>query len=206
MGSVKDLTVIEEPTETKLGRGIFDFSDRYSVFDWGEMPDHIPYKGATLCMMAAWNFERLEELGIPTHYIGVLNNGYVVKTTQLDKPSNRMAIKLSRVIKPSFIDGRYSYDFFISGRGKINNFVVPLEVIYRRGVPEGSSLLKLFNQLEKSGDMDGLTSLLSKYGLKEKPKPGDEFPKIGYDFTTKFESSDRRLTDEEAYLISGLSE
>ncbi|HAG08789.1 MAG TPA: phosphoribosylaminoimidazolesuccinocarboxamide synthase, partial [Desulfotomaculum sp.] len=36
MGSVKDLTVQEMPVENKSGRGRFLFSDRYSVFDWGE--------------------------------------------------------------------------------------------------------------------------------------------------------------------------
>jgi phosphoribosylaminoimidazole-succinocarboxamide synthase len=41
MGSVKDLEVIQKPTLTEMGIGRFVFSDRYSVFDWGEMPDHI---------------------------------------------------------------------------------------------------------------------------------------------------------------------
>ena len=36
MGSVKNLSIIEEPTESKAGVGIFEFSDRYSVFDWGD--------------------------------------------------------------------------------------------------------------------------------------------------------------------------
>jgi len=53
MGSVKDLTVLKTPTKTQSGRGRFIFSDRYSVFDWGEMPDHIDQKGAALCITAA---------------------------------------------------------------------------------------------------------------------------------------------------------
>ena len=56
MGSVKDLEVLESPYESKEGRGIFHFSDRYSVFDWGEMPDNIKNKGAALAMMATFNF------------------------------------------------------------------------------------------------------------------------------------------------------
>lgn len=39
MGSVKDLAVLKEPAGTETGTGRFIFSDRYSVFDWGEMPD-----------------------------------------------------------------------------------------------------------------------------------------------------------------------
>ena len=50
MGSVKDLEVIKQPTQEAMGIGRFHFSDRYSVFDWGEMPDHIGAKGAALCL------------------------------------------------------------------------------------------------------------------------------------------------------------
>jgi phosphoribosylaminoimidazole-succinocarboxamide synthase len=71
MTSVKDLRVEEPPTRDSVGRGVFSFSDRYSVFDWGEMPDLIPRKGASLCTMGAFNFELLETEGVPTHYEGV---------------------------------------------------------------------------------------------------------------------------------------
>ena len=71
MASVKDLRVESEPARDALGRGVFEFSDRYSVFDWGEMPDSIPGKGASLCTMGAFNFELLETEGVPTHYRGV---------------------------------------------------------------------------------------------------------------------------------------
>ncbi len=50
MGSVKDLVVLENPAKNKTGKAQFVFSDRYSVFDWGEMPDHIQAKGASLCI------------------------------------------------------------------------------------------------------------------------------------------------------------
>lgn len=207
MGSVKDLEIRKKATENELGEGIFIFSDRYSIFDWGEMPDHIPYKGAALCIMAAWNFEKLEERGIKTHYLGVLDGfGKLCKTHELETPTRKMAIKLSRVIEPKFKNGKYDYSFFKQNKGKINNFVVPLENIYRRGAPKGSSLFKTIEKLEKEGRTEELKSLLSKYGLTKKPNPGDLFPKIGYDFATKFELSDRDLTDEEAYEISGLTE
>jgi phosphoribosylaminoimidazole-succinocarboxamide synthase len=41
MGSVKDLTILKKPEGLQEGLGKFSFSDRYSVFDWGQMPDHI---------------------------------------------------------------------------------------------------------------------------------------------------------------------
>ncbi|GAG55731.1 unnamed protein product, partial [marine sediment metagenome] len=40
-GSVKDLEILSRPEDNKMGIGRFHFSDRYSVFDWGEMPDHL---------------------------------------------------------------------------------------------------------------------------------------------------------------------
>ena len=205
MGSVKDLTIKKEPTESNLGRGIFTFSDRYSVFDWGKMPDDIPGKGAALCMMAAFNFEMLNEENVPTHYVGVLDGSMKkAKVKGLTEPSSRMAIKLSRVIEPEFLkSGKYSYAHFVKG---MNNFVVPLEVIYRRGAPLGSSLFKTIKKLENSGKEEEIRLLLVKYGLKKEPQPGDLFPETGYDFTTKFESTDRALADDEAYSISGLSE
>ena len=68
MGSVKDLTNLKIAKENEMGIGRFNFSDRYSVFDWGEMPDHIPNKGAALCIMGAYCFERCEEIGINTRF------------------------------------------------------------------------------------------------------------------------------------------
>ncbi len=91
MGSVKDLEVTKRPTKHKMGVGRFHFSDRYSVFDWGEMPDLIDGKGEALCMMGAYCFERLEELGIKTHYRGLIdNNARVVRFDELKQPSNVM--------------------------------------------------------------------------------------------------------------------
>lgn len=206
MGSVKDLVVYTEPTEKYLGSGEFDFSNRYSVFDWGKMPDTIPHKGEALCLMAARNFEKLRERGYPTHYQGVLNaNNKQVSIQELTSPTYRMVISLSRVVKSEFREGMFDYSYFQQGRGKINNFVVPLEVIYRRGAPQGSSLFKTLDQLEKEEKSYDIHDLLSHYGLNRRPKPGDLFPKTGFDFTTKFEPTDRKISDEFAFSISGLT-
>ena len=39
---------------------IFDYTDAYSVFDWGRMPDELAGKGASLAIIAADWFEKLE--------------------------------------------------------------------------------------------------------------------------------------------------
>ena len=50
MGSVKDLEVIKKASEKEFGTGIFSFTDDYSVFDYGKMPEKISGKGETLLL------------------------------------------------------------------------------------------------------------------------------------------------------------
>ncbi|HMX45777.1 MAG TPA: phosphoribosylaminoimidazolesuccinocarboxamide synthase, partial [Candidatus Obscuribacter sp.] len=52
-GSVKD--VYELGSEELL----FHFSDDFSVFDWGKMPDRISGKGRALTLFAAGFFEKM---------------------------------------------------------------------------------------------------------------------------------------------------
>jgi phosphoribosylaminoimidazole-succinocarboxamide synthase len=101
MGSVKDLQVIKQATRDVMGVGRFHFSDRYSVFDWGEMPDHIEGKGAALCVMAAYCFEQLEGIGVRTQYRGLVNEtGKAVSLSELKQPSNVMEVALVNVYRP----------------------------------------------------------------------------------------------------------
>ncbi|RME65554.1 MAG: phosphoribosylaminoimidazolesuccinocarboxamide synthase, partial [Nitrospirae bacterium] len=100
MGSVKDLQIISPPSEREPGVGRFVFSDRYSVFDWGEMPDHIPHKGSALAIIGAYFFEKIESLGIMTHYIAMIENSSRRRLSNLTKASNTMEVQLLRVIKP----------------------------------------------------------------------------------------------------------
>ena len=194
MGSVKDMIISVKPSENRPGAGFFVFSDRYSVFDWGEMPDRIWCKGASLALMAAWNFEELERIGVNTHYIGLSREG--LRLENLKKPTNVINIMVTRVIRPKFKEGKYDYSVFEKKRGKINNYLIPLEVIYRNGFPEGSSV---FRKL-KEGKITP-----KDIGLEKPPKPGDMLEKPIYDFWTKLEPTDRALSEEEAYRISGLS-
>ena len=199
MGSVKDLEVVKRPTKTRMGIGRFHFSDRYSVFDWGEMPDHIEGKGAALCLMGAYCFERLEEKGIRTHYRGLVNEkGKVVHFDELEKPTNIMEFHLVNVYKPkAYVEGgklKYDYSFYTP---KLKNFLIPLEIIYRNGLPEGSSIFKRLEQ--------GLVTL-EDLGLDHHPKPGERLAKPIFDVSTKFEESDRYLTRREAQQLTGLTD
>ncbi|MBC7114579.1 MAG: phosphoribosylaminoimidazolesuccinocarboxamide synthase [Archaeoglobi archaeon] len=192
MGSVKDLVVIEPP-EDSCGRGRFIFSNRYSVFDYGEMPDKIEGKGESLCLMSSFFFEKLEEKGIQTHYLGVLEDGVLKRFDELNGPSNTMEVRLVRVIHPERKNGSYDYSIFSSLKG---NFLIPLEIIYRNSIPEGSSLLRRI----ESGEVKP-----EDFGLKE-IKPNMKLEKPIIDFSTKLEDIDRYLSYEEAKRISSLSD
>ncbi len=174
MGSVKDLTVKKPATETETGLGVFKFTDDYSVFDYGKMPDVIPQKGEALCRMAAYNFEELEKLGIKSHFKSL-------------KSGNEMEVELVRVLFPQ------------KGELKkgMNNYLVPLEVIFRNSLPEGSSV---FKRLKKG------STTIEQLGLEKEPKPGEKLEKPVMDVSTKLEPTDRYLTWEEAAKIACLSQ
>src|SRR4030067_193455 len=198
MGSVKDLEVIQKPTRNAMGIGRFHFSDRYSVFDWGEMPDQIEGKGKALCLMGAYCFERLEERGIKTHYRGLLDSdGKIVPFKELKHPSSSMEISLVNVYKPEphSEQGKLLYDYSIY-TSKLRNCLIPLEIIYRTGLPEGSSVFKRLEQ--------GKTTL-KDLGLNHYPKPGERFGAPLFDVSTKLEQTDRYVTWEEAKRIAGLT-
>lgn len=199
MGSVKDLEVVKKPTKDVMGVGRFHFSDRYSVFDWGEMPDLIDGKGAALCMMGAYCFERLEEKGIRTHYRGLVDkNGRVVRFDELKEPSSIMEISLVNVYKPrAYVEnGKLKYDYSVYTPA-LRNFLIPLEIIYRNGLPEGSSV---FKRLEK-----GLVTL-EELGLDHYPKAGEKLKKPIFDVSTKLEEGDRYVSWSEAQRIAGLTD
>jgi phosphoribosylaminoimidazole-succinocarboxamide synthase len=146
MGSVKNLSVLERPEENRFGVGVFEFTDDYSVFDYGKMPDTIPGKGESLCRMASWNFQRMKELGIRTHF------------RSFSEP-NRMEISLVRVLYP--------------GKDAITtestNYLIPLEIIFRNSLPPGSSVFRALDRGELSLEDIGLESRPEPGQALEKP-------------------------------------
>ena len=115
--STKNLTVVEEPTATRSGVGIFEFTDDYSVFHFGKMPDVIPGKGEAICRMAAFNFRMLEEAGVPTHF-------------RRQVAPNKIEFTLVRVLNPEHAP-------IPAGE---RNYLVPLQIVFRNALPPGNSL------------------------------------------------------------------
>ncbi len=191
MGSVKDLEILESPTRDSPGSAIFHFSDRYSVFDWGKMPKEIDKKGEALALMGAYTFEKMESIGIDTNYLGLREDGEVKSLEELEGPSNEMVIKLVNKLEPEFKEGKYDYSVFHDP--PVENFLIPLEVIYRNSIPIGSSIRKRYSPKDLDLKMD------------KWPESTVDLEEVFVEASTKLEEQDRYITDREAEEISGVS-
>ncbi|MFC5972340.1 phosphoribosylaminoimidazolesuccinocarboxamide synthase [Halomarina salina] len=191
MTSVKEFRVEEAATADSLGRGSFVFTDAYSVFDWGQMPDPIPGKGRALCAMGAANFELLDAEGVPTHYRGVVpdDGEEPVPLADVDDPPREMAIDLTQVPDLPHEGRTYDYDAYHHDAGE--NYLVPLEIVFRNRVPVGSSLRS--RTTPEAVGLDGGTW----------PEEAVTLPEPLVEFSTKYEESDRYLAREEADRIAG---
>jgi phosphoribosylaminoimidazole-succinocarboxamide synthase len=192
MTSVKEIHVDREPSDEELGRGRFYFTDDYSIFDWGQMPDQIPKKGAALCTMGAANFELLDVNHIPTHYRGVYGEDLEDGPNDLgecETPPRTMAIELARVPDLPTDGEAYDYEAFHADAG--DGYVVPLEIVFRNTVPEGSSLRQRRDPADFDLDVDAW------------PEEVVELPEPIVEFSTKFEEQDRYLSRAEAEAIAG---
>jgi phosphoribosylaminoimidazole-succinocarboxamide synthase len=203
-GSVKNIHGIKGESPY-----IFDFSNRYSVFDWGSMPDELSNKGRALSYMAWFFFDLLEskqtwlnwenepsdselrselevfrEDGVKHHLVKLVK--------EESRPTSLLEVKPVKVITPEFEDGEWDYSEYES---KPEQTLVPLEFIFRFGMPEGSSLMKRVND----------ESYLKELGLMTKPNYGDVFEKPVVEFSTKLEPSDRYIVYSEAKRIACLS-
>ena len=117
--STKNLTVDVPAAATQAGRGIFEFTEDYSVFDFGKMPDRIPGKGEAICRMTGFNFALLERAGVRTHF------------QRLILP-NRIQFTLLRIINPHVT---------AIPPGTVN-YLIPLQVKFRNSLPRGSSIFE----------------------------------------------------------------
>lgn len=192
-GSVKD---IYREDDHHL---VFSFSDRYSVFDWGEMPDLIPEKGQCLSLLASYFFDVLSDptcwlewspsislsedyspllndlrkQGLRHHFIGEsqsISHGLKVKKFQVPEVKQGTGAHLT-----------YDYSYY---QDKVTNTLIPLEVIFRFGVPEGASILKRRSDLHV----------------------GDRFDLPLIEFSTKLEKTDRYISEQEAKEMAGFTQ
>jgi phosphoribosylaminoimidazole-succinocarboxamide synthase len=162
---------------------VFEYSDRYSIYDWGEMPDQLQGKGEALAFLAWFFFDYLGRAGFVSHVLGRAEGRCIsVRPVAVLKPKSDMRA------------GKLVWDYAIYQTRPLNA-LVPLEVIFRFGVPEGSSLLKRASKPEYCREL----------GLDHEPKTGDRFDKPVIEFSTKLENKDRYISRAEAAEIAGLN-
>lgn len=254
-GSVKDLlgpvrVASNRSTSGDIDAVVFDYTDAFSVFDWGKMPNGLPDKGKALAVMGAYFFELLEnperwkafsrssgalalrkgnrfgslfneigedlqQKGLKTHYLGVIESKWEgesgeffdrsrVGTLQSMKaPFRGLLAQRVEVVKPvltsvlgravaDYSDGRGFGDFHELNASRL----IPLEVVFRFSCPPGSSLRKKVEQnpayLETLGFPSDLYPLDAPWG----------FPVL--ELFTKLEPTDRCVGLSEALAITGL--
>jgi phosphoribosylaminoimidazole-succinocarboxamide synthase len=223
MTSVKEIRVDRGPgpradpgAGVDPGAGRFVFSDDYSVFDWGRMPDAIPDKGAALCTMGAHNFELLDVNHVPTHYRGVYeepgDEGEPLELGDCAVAPRAMAIELTRtpelphvgggtpdVDDPDGIHAGYDYGAYRAAAG--DDYLIPLEIVFRNRVPLGSSLRERGSPADFGVDPDDLDGEDGDGdGWPDEPVA---LPEPIVEFSTKFEAQDRYLDRHEARAIAG---
>lgn len=192
MGTAKDKKTIFPSTLDEPGEGFFYFKNDISVFDFGEV-EEIPGKGEALCIYGGKTFELVEEEGIPTHYQGLGDKGVGLK--DLKEPTDKMKIKLVNVpdlpVRKTGREVKYDYESY----GKKTEIrMIPLECIFRNTIPIGSSFRGRHSPREVGLD------------TTEWPEETVDLENPIVEFSTKYESKDRYIDDEEALKISGLSE
>jgi phosphoribosylaminoimidazole-succinocarboxamide synthase len=211
---------------------LFQFTDDYSIFDWGKMPDAIENKGRALALMGAWFFERLcrpdawsepaaagfdrdylaglascpamsslQEFGLSTHFQGLFDeNGerLTLKKAAACTSAVYMQVRRARVLQPrDFQVLNQSVFYYPPADSSIATRLVPLEVVFRFGMPDGSSL---------TGRLQRDPAYAKVLGLKSLPAEGEMFDRPVLEFFSKLEPKDRLLSLQEALLISGLNE
>lgn len=105
-----------------------------------------------------------------------------------------MLVDLFRVVHPGNMNGIYNYSVFEELPG---NYLVPLEIIYRNTLPEGSSVFKRLQKGEIS---------LNDLGLSSIPMPGYKLNTPLVDFSTKLEITDRYISPTQARQIASLND
>ncbi len=215
-GSVKNIRGIKG-----VSPYIFEYSDRYSVFDWGAMPNQLEGKGQSLAFMA-WMFfdlmgnpKRWNDWKLPTElekrFEGVLmdlrENGMRNHCNHLvDDSSNpieglglskNLSVQAVDVFRPtsSVNDGKLTWDYS-KYQEKLTNCLVPLEIIFRFGLPAGSSLF------QRASD----EAYMKDIGLTSMPKEGERFNFPVVEFSTKLETTDRYISSAIAQKMSGLND
>ncbi len=167
---------------------LFQFSDRYSVFDWGEMPDHLEGKGKSLALFTRIIYGILGEKGIAHHLL------------QVPCGENEIIVKPFKVIRD------------VTPAPREENMFIPLEVIFRMGVAKGSSLLKRFPGEYHEGQMFDrpMVEFTTKLERFDRPLTHSEARELAnlneIEWTDLLKATEKiAITLKEIFAVSGIS-
>ncbi|MBI2606734.1 MAG: hypothetical protein HYW49_11715 [Deltaproteobacteria bacterium] len=211
-GSVKNVRAGRAPDELE-----FEFSDAYSVFDWGRMPDALSGKGESLAAIGAYFFGMLgrveawkdletspefrETLAFYSRRDSALAESLRTELSELSSAglrhhflersgANRLKVRKAHVIRPvkARLTSQEFYDYSAMRYATGATTLVPLEVVFRFGVPKGSSFLERATP-EYARELGLMWDSIGE---------GARFEAPVIEFFSKLEGSDRFLAPEQA--------
>jgi len=230
-GSVKDIYVASGSDDL-----LFHFSDDFSVFDWGKMPDQIESKGLALTIIAAYFFEKFSEpdfwqqLKSSSHlkrfdgeYLNQVFGGPVYKQmTQSGLPSHYVGLSGDHDFKlADYQSDKQKGPVKLRVRRARVNRPVERQIgnapVYFYDQPRVDGLTFIPLEIVFRFGAPAGSSILSRLakdpnyaallGLKRADiKPGEFFERPVIEFFTKLESSDRLLSYQEAALTAALDQ
>lgn len=229
-GSVKDIYVASGSDDL-----LFHFSDDFSVFDWGKMPDQIESKGLALTIIAAYFFEKFSEpefwqtLKSSSHlkrfdsqYLASVFAGQVYgQLSQSGLTSHYVALSGDKDFKVGEYQSNHKNPIKLKVRRATVNRPVEKQIgnapVYFYDQPRRDGLTFIPLEIVFRFGAPAGSSILSRLardpnyaallGLKRTDyKAGDFFERPVIEFFTKLESSDRLLSYQEAALTAALDQ
>src|SRR5947208_17117818 len=98
---------VKEVYEVSEGELEFVFTDQISVFD-KVIPTLIPYKGETLCRTSAHWFKVVQDLGVRTHFLKVVDgNRMRARRVQVIPDYDRITPSTRKFLIPHAVIARY---------------------------------------------------------------------------------------------------
>jgi phosphoribosylaminoimidazole-succinocarboxamide synthase len=157
----------------------------------------VPLDNSTIALMAAFNFERLRDAGLESHYLALVHEGEPISAAEAIRSGlapDTLRVRLVNRLLPTHTPAGWDYSIFQSPPA--SHFVVPIEFISRVKIGANSSVWKRVERGEIS---------LADLGLPADIRPGDPLPGHVLDYSTKYEPEDRYVTSEAARQITGFS-
>ncbi len=191
---------------------VFEFTDDFSVFDWGKMPDAIPGKGAALLALAAHLFR---ELSHPSSWRGFFKSSDGAEMFRtLPRKFSDLAPNLRRELESVGMRSCFR-GLYPSAKKPEGLLVERLELLPPAEVRESSGAIRFdYSQvgLKTPGALIPL-EVVFRHGLTDKSsffernpgtslKPGHVFATPLIEFFTKLEPTDRFIpTESEIFTV-----